>query len=567
MLSRLLGVETEYAIRYSPSDESSVRPSNELIFRAVADAVRRIVTTHPGERGGDPGRGQIFTQNGGALYYEVLPHALSGGLLEASTPECRGPSQLLLYQKAQESLLLQALPIAEAKVRAAGWDGELGLIKNCRDAEGHVYGAQENYEVELARGPLLWIYRLGLVLLFPLLPIEFLLFWTVALSVIFAVLAVVALTSLLGALFPSIQRVLAPFQSLSDDTTSIGRRAGYLAMWIECLMYLPLVVPFTALLRATAFTKIRRTATAFFISRPILTGTGSLMKDGTFALSEKGPAMRRMMRTFVEPDNRPVYDTGNLVKFLMSILHVRIAPLFALFHRRQRFQLGLSDSNAAQIAEYLKVGTTSLVIDMAEAGFLKDAPRPKKPVDALHAIVLDPTLKTAIAVKNGEAMTALQLQRWYHARAVEYVAGGAVASLEARELVRLWGEALEGLENDPASMIGRLDWVTKRFLIEGSPVELSTAAKKKIDLKYHELGSGYLAEMERRGAAPALVGEDEIAHAVEHPPQETPARARGLLIRELAGSGARVTVSWDSIRIGGRIGGRVIRLDDYRGRT
>src|SRR5262245_30297837 len=89
MLNRLLGLETEYAIRYSPrtpepapSAALAARPSNELIFRALADAVRRLVTTHAGERGGDPGRGQIFTQNGGALYYEVLPHALSGGLLE-----------------------------------------------------------------------------------------------------------------------------------------------------------------------------------------------------------------------------------------------------------------------------------------------------------------------------------------------------------------------------------------------------------------------------------------------------------------------------------------------------
>jgi Pup amidohydrolase len=567
MLSRLLGLETEYAIRYSPREPGAPRPSNELIFRAIADAVRRLVTTHPGERGGDPGRGQIFTQNGGALYYEVLPHALSGGLLEASTPECRGPSQLLLYQKAQEELLLRALPIAEEKMVAAGWDGELGLIKNCRDAEGHVYGAQENYEVELASGLRLWLYRIGLVLLFPLLPIEFLLFWTVALTIIFVVLSTIATATLLSAAFPAIRSRLEPLQSLSDDATPIGRRAGYLAMWVECLMYLPLVVPFTALLRATAFNRIRKTSTAFFISRPILTGTGCLLPDGTFALSEKGPAMRRMMRTFVEPDNRPVFDTGNLVKFLMSILHVRIAPLFALFSRRQRFQLGLSDSNAAQVAEYLKVGTSLLVLDMAEAGFLRGAPHPKQSIDALHAIVADPTLKTAVEMKDGSSMTALDVQRWYLARAVEFVASSPVASLEARELVRLWGEALDALEHDPSSMIGRLDWVTKRFLIEGSGPSLSDAAKKKIDLKYHELGMGYLAEMEITGVAPSLVGDDEIAHAVEHPPQETPARARGLLIRELAGSGARVTVSWDSIRIGGRIGGRVIRLDDYRSRS
>ena len=34
MLKRLLGLETEYAIRYTPPIGGS-RPSNELIFRAV----------------------------------------------------------------------------------------------------------------------------------------------------------------------------------------------------------------------------------------------------------------------------------------------------------------------------------------------------------------------------------------------------------------------------------------------------------------------------------------------------------------------------------------------------
>src|SRR5205085_4820003 len=161
MLSRLLGLETEYAIRYTPKDRER-RPGNDVIYRAIAAAVRRLVTAQPGERGVDSGREQLFLQNGGALYYEFFPQALKGGLLEASTPECCGPSQLLLYQKAEEALLLRALPMAEEALRSRGYDGEIGLLKNCRDAQGHVYGAQENYEVEVAHGIPLFLYRIGL---------------------------------------------------------------------------------------------------------------------------------------------------------------------------------------------------------------------------------------------------------------------------------------------------------------------------------------------------------------------------------------------------------------------
>ena len=96
-----MGQETEYAIRFSPKFG---RPGNDKIYRFVAEAIGTRVRTEPGLY---PKRPQIFTQNGGAFHYEYLPHRFEGGLIEGATPECRGPGQLLLYQRAQESLLLQ----------------------------------------------------------------------------------------------------------------------------------------------------------------------------------------------------------------------------------------------------------------------------------------------------------------------------------------------------------------------------------------------------------------------------------------------------------------------------
>src|SRR5690606_32098923 len=163
MLDRLLGLETEYAIRWT--SEAGARPAHDLVHTGIATVIAKRLAARSGAR--ETLHKQLFLQNGGAIYYEFLPHAPSDGLIEASTPECRGPSELLLYQKAQERMLLDALPEANAWLRAQGHAGELGLLKNCRDADGQVYGAQENYEVELARGPALWCYRIGLALLLP----------------------------------------------------------------------------------------------------------------------------------------------------------------------------------------------------------------------------------------------------------------------------------------------------------------------------------------------------------------------------------------------------------------
>jgi hypothetical protein len=83
--------------------------------------------------------------------------------------------------------------------------------------------------------------------------------------------------------------------------------------------------------------------------------------------------------------------------------------------------------------------------------------------------------------------------------------------------------------------------------------------------KYHELGVGYFAELEREGLAPTLVTPDEVERAMTQPPRSSPARRRSQLVRALAVEGVRALVSWDRVEIR-REGERrqVIRLDDYR---
>ena len=301
-------------------------------------------------------------------------------------------------------------------------------------------------------------------------------------------------------------------------------------------------------------------ALAFLVSRPILTGTGSLEADGKFGLSEKGPAIQRLTRGGTGSENRPLFDTGNLMKDVFAPARFRLRPYLALFRARQRMQLGLSDANVAQAAEFLKVGVTSLVLDMAEAGALDDAPRPADPIAALRTLCADPTLKAEVEIEGQGPMSALAIQRAYLVKAREFVRNAPAMSLGARQLLALWGDALDALEADPTRLVGALDWVTKRYLIEAAAGDAAFPVQKKVDLRYHELGSGYFARLEQAGMARRVVSEEEIETAIRTPPASTPARLRGQLVRELAGERLPVRVSWDSVRVGGRIGGKVIPL-------
>lgn len=573
MLRRLLGLETEYAIGVSPRDQPGA-PTNAEVYAAIREAIDALVITQPGERN----RQQFFVENGGGFSYESLPWAREAGLVEGATAECRSPSTALLYQRAQDALLVRALPGAERRLAARGQWVRLSLRKNCRDAEGHVYGAQESYDCELARGPALWAWRAGLVLLLPLVLVSTLATWAVALVAIVLALVVLLPFGLLGVVSTRVRALPLHrelFGSPDDATAGAGGREGqalerrlarpFAAM--ERALWEPVMRPFFWLAAALAFRRVRRDALAFLLTRPVLTGAGTLHRDGRFGLSEKGPSMVRLSRRSVAPQDRCVWDGGNLCKALLGVAMFRLWPLASLLRRRQRLQLGLSDSNVTQVAELLKLGTTALVLDMAEAGVLADLPRLHRPLEALQTVIEDPELRARVRWGD-ELVTALQVQRRYWERARELVRRSPTPSLEAAELIELWGRTLDGLERDPASQVGRVDWVTKRFLLDTAGEDEPWAVRKTIDLELHELGPGYpLEALEAEGLAPRLVSEQEVARAMCEPPGDSPAQRRSRLIRELRDQDAEVKVYWDRVRVGGPLRGRVIRLDRYRERS
>lgn len=554
---RLRGLETEYCLRFTPA-EGSTHPGNTRLYDAIVASVGDRTTLRPADAFGTT---KSFLSNGGALNYERLPQAPDGGLLEAATPECHGPRQLFVYQRAQERLLLESLEGASRRLEADGFEGDLGLLKNCRDAIGNVYGAQENYDCELASGPPLWLYRGVLVALTPGFAVATVLSWVVMLFGIVALLAALIIEALrkawrgrmdlAGAAEPE-----ARFDSLGE--AELGDLVN-----LSILPWFPLLSVQAGALRLLGFRRVRKATMAFFVSRPVLTGCGVLHPDGSFTLSEKAPDVVHTMRLDMRQARRAVLDTGNLLKPPQTLIALGFRDFAKAFRRRQRLQVGLGDSNVATIAEYLKIATTGLVVDMAEAGWLDGAPHPHDPIDALQIWAGDPELRAPVAMRRGTPLTALEVQRWYLERAQAWMEASDATSLEEREAVRLWTDVLEALDNDPDLLIGKLDWVTKRWLLRTAGTGLPDDARMKIALRYHELGTGYLAKLEDNDIAPDLLDEGEVTHAMLEPPEDSPAALRAEILSTLHDDPREVAVGWERVRVGGRFG-TVIRLEDFR---
>jgi len=556
VFQRLVGLETEYALLV-PASSGKSRPNRHAIY---SDLVAALRTKIPCARARNMKEG-VFHAAGGAVWFETERPALGGGLIEGSTPECRSPRQLLAWQRAQDEML------AEAAETAFG--GSLRLIKNDRDAAGNLYGAQENYEATLATGWRLAVWRTALVLLLPLAALTWLALWLIDVAVTcYALMAtVVYLTA--ERMLPRPEWLAQLLFGCSVKELSAETPTG--PAWLESVLSVaarvltaPLAVALFAVLWLTAFVRIRRELTAFLLSRAIVAGSGMVDEQGRFLLADKAMGMNCLTGFGGLLGDRPVYCLGHFFKAVYADAWLAPQQYFRLFSPSQRLQISLGDSNLADAAEYLRVGTTLLVLDMIEAGEMPAIATVRRPIRSLRAIVSDPSLAARISLAGGRSATALEIQRFYLEACRRFLDRRTTAPPEARDVLRRWELVLDALGDDPQSLVGSLDWVTKRFVLDKSARGASWEARKKIDIRYHELSAqGYFQRLRATGIVSELLDQSEIDHARRNPPMGTPAAVRGRYIREFSDDEDSITANWQAVFINHGREMKTVRLDRF----
>jgi len=561
---RLVGLETEYAIRFA-SDESTEPPSKFRLYETLIASVYRRVLAVPAKHFKEG----IFTANGGAVWFEAERPAAGGGLIEGATPECRGPREALIYQRAQDRLLAES-------AKAAVSNGQFVLIKNDRDAFDNVYGAQENYHATFADGWKLLAWRVGLIALFPLAVLTWIgMAFSVALT--FAYFATAALCYLPFQVLTGGKRSVA-LLLFGSDLVDGRENCVHIPVWMETtlqfgtrLLTAPLALALYVLIQATGFRRTRRQLLPFLISRPIIAGAGMIDRDGNFQIADKGPAINCVTGFGGMIYDRPVFSMGHFFKAIYADSWFAPRNYLTLFAKRQRLQIAIGDSNMCDTAEYLRVGTTMLVLDAIEAGALDDFPSLRHPIQALRQVCADPSLKTALALKGGKSATALEMQRFYLDRCRAFLASQPDhGSHEAEDIMRLWEESLDELEEisqstaSPLALFGSLDWVTKKYLVDKASQDATWEEKKKIDIRYHELSpEGYHQVLVHAGMATILVTNEEVDRARRSPPSNSPATTRGYYIREFAHGDEPVRANWQHVVIGHGWGAKVVRLANF----
>ena len=572
LLDRLIGLETEYVIRFHPDASAAVspnfRPHNRTLYTLIIGQLQRALPTMRAL----PGKPGVFLANGGACWYEQARHARNAALFEGATPECRGPRQVLAYQRAQDTLLANAARDADAP------GGAVTLCKSDRDAHGHTYGAQENYDCVLATG---WRWRawcVGVVMLLPTLVVLYggvIIFGVVGLAAYYAVAAAVypfveIARSALAAVTPvtpdapQLRRFI--FGSGWRDALSEDGDLEFLPTWLHTLLYrlmmlfaLPTAVGLTLLGRLTAFVRLRRLLLPFLITRAVFAGSGRVTPTDGFEIAAKASGMNATAGVNELLALRPIFSFGHFIKAI-AFASLRTSTKYRpLLSRRQRLQISLGDGNLCEESQYLRVATTALVIDAIDAGAITRVPRVRRPIRAMRKLIADPTLRTRVRTAGGKRMTALEIQRIYLDACRAFVATRPDAPAESHKILRRWAEVLDLLEHDRAKLVGRVDWVTKKFLLDQCGAGADLEARKKIDLRYHELSTeGYFHLLATAGVAEPILSPQELEDALRNPPPGTAAAVRGRYVREFA-TDPTARASWQCIILGGSSNER--RLD------
>ncbi|HJU06737.1 MAG TPA: proteasome accessory factor PafA2 family protein [Nitrospiraceae bacterium] len=291
---------------------------------------------------------------------------------------------------------------------------------------------------------------------------------------------------------------------------------------------------------------------SFLVTRQIFTGTGRVgatgTPDGWVPMDEliiRRPGLRNAGERVTVPfqisqrSDHIVNDFFEWVQQNRAIVNTRDEPLADPNHYR-RIHLLLGDSNMAEVATALKIGTTALVLQLIEEGQAPEGLAVQEPVDALKEISRDQERQWLVTLASGKTISAIDVQERYLGAARDRYAG---QDEETDWVLEQWEAVLADLRGDYTKLIGRVDWASKLWLLESyreaEHVDWDDPMLKSLDLEYHNLHpeKGLYLALQDEGRTPRVTTDKAVELAQEHPPRNTRAFGRGELVRHVLACG------------------------------
>jgi len=595
LLSRRLGLECEFFVRH-PLEQTRDSLTDYI---GLVTALHRQLPCAPSVS--NPLR--HFLANGSSISLETGAVAdFSAALFETATPECSSPRDLVAYELANEQLLEQAF--AEGRNKS-NWS----LIKSNTDAHGHTLGQHESYDMRIAQGGWLIAWWCGLIGMFPMLLVYRLLasLWMLLLHGLWMVDKYVYLTALklfllkpsyakgktdiptrekpIQAGKPSVEAGHPGVDTEDDGGMEVGRatkasrkpheqsgstrsgeseeeawvRSQFMpTRWLRVAafglrgLHRPIAYVFECLIWLVALRSQRRELASFFATRSILDGSGYIDEQGRYWVSQRAASVNCIIGFGSYGSHRPIFRCDALLRELFAGPFWSFRRYVRLFRRKQRIELAIGDSGMCQQSQYLRFGVTSLLLDWVEIGQGTGAPRLQSEIESMNEFARDWMLVRTVQDSKNRDRSALELQRLYLKIVKQWLGKKEDVPAEAWDIVGMWQTTLNQMvlkpqtqTELPMTLIGRIDWLTKLWLLNQMEAGTSWQVRKKIDIRYHELSEdGYHRQLTSYLNLAPVIRDSEIERARRTPPNDSPARRRGSLIRELSGENSELRVDW-----------------------
>ena len=320
--------------------------------------------------------------------------------------------------------------------------------------------------------------------------------------------------------------------------------------------------------RSVPFGQIVAGVMPHFVSRQIFTGAGKVGSEASSTGGVEVDFQITQRADFFEE------EVGLETTLKRPIVNTRDEP-HCDAQRYRRLHVIVGDANLSEVAGFLKVGTTSLVLAMIEDDWLARATERDFTLDAsvaaMRAVSYDLSLRRPLQLADGRSMTALEMQ-WEHLglarkyaedRGLDAVGGDEIGA----EILRRWEQVLTGLESDPMSLADQLDWVAKYRVIDGyrerHHLSWSDPRLAAMDLQYHDVRPD--KSIYARLGMERLLDPADVDRATVEPPTTTRAYFRGKCLQRWAPQIA--AANWDSMvfDLGGDPLRRVPMMEPLRG--